>query len=115
PLFAAFSLAELIELADHIDERALRRNRTLFHEGETSAEMFVVRQGIVLISKEVTPRVEKVLARMKPGEFFGEMNLFGCPPLSASALPSPLPGLSFFSPFLLLPSGGVSGRSTSSR
>src|SRR5213595_1579659 len=25
PLFAAFSLAELIELADHIDERALRR------------------------------------------------------------------------------------------
>src|SRR6266403_245112 len=51
PLFAAFSLAELIELADHIDERALRRNQTLFHEGETSAEMFVVRQGIVLISK----------------------------------------------------------------
>src|SRR5207249_495537 len=85
PLFAAFSLAELIELADHIDERALRRNRTLFHEGETSAEMFVVRQGIVLISKEVTPRVEKVLARMKPGEFFGEMNLFGCLPRSATA------------------------------
>jgi len=51
PLFAAFSLAELIELADHIDERALRRNRTLFHEGETSAEMFVVRQGIVLIPR----------------------------------------------------------------
>ena len=85
PLFAAFSLAELIELADHIDERALRRNQTLFHEGETSAEMFVVRQGIVLISKEVTPRVEKVLARMKPGEFFGEMNLFGCLPRSATA------------------------------
>ena len=85
PLFSAFSLAELIELADHIDERALRRNRTLFHEGETSAEMFVVRRGTVLISKDVTPRVEKVLARMQPGEFFGEMNLFGCLPRSATA------------------------------
>ena len=85
PLFEAFSLAELIDLADHIDERVLSQNQTLFHEGETSAEMFVVRHGTVLISKDVTPRIEKVLARMRPGEFFGEMNLFGCLPRSATA------------------------------
>lgn len=84
-LFASFSLAELIELAGHIDERALSRGQVLFHEGQDSAEMFVVRQGTVLISKNVTPRIEKVLTRMRPGEFFGEMNLFGCLPRSATA------------------------------
>ena len=47
--------------------------------------MFLVRRGVVLISKGVTPRVEKVLTRMDAGEFFGEMNLFGCLPRSATA------------------------------
>ena len=84
-LFSAFSLAELIALADHIEERALIRGQMLFQEGENSAEMFLVRRGVVLISKGVTPRVEKVLTRMDAGEFFGEMNLFGCLPRSATA------------------------------
>ncbi len=84
-LFSAFSLAELIELAGYMEERSLIAGQMLFHEGENSAEMFVVRHGTVLISKDVTPRVEKVLARIRTGEFFGEMNLFGCLPRSATA------------------------------
>jgi len=39
--------------------------------------MFFVLAGRLVISKAVTPGVDKVLTRMTPVDFFGEMNLFG--------------------------------------
>src|SRR5262249_6959736 len=46
--------------------------------------MFVVRAGAVIISKVVSGRVEQVLARAMPGDFFGEMALFDRAPRSAT-------------------------------
>ena len=39
--------------------------------------MYFVLSGRLLISKSVARNVDKVLTRMGPGDFFGEMNLFG--------------------------------------
>jgi len=46
--------------------------------------MFFLRAGEVIISKHVKGRVEQVLARMGPGDFFGEMGLFDRQPRSAT-------------------------------
>ena len=46
----------------------------LFHEGDPGHEMFIIQKGKVQIRKKVG-NLEKVLAELSEGEFFGEMAL----------------------------------------
>ena len=71
-------------LGASLRERALKRGQVLFREGDSGEEMFLVRRGSIVISKPVTGRVEQVLARIGPGDFFGEMSLFDRSPRSAT-------------------------------
>jgi CRP/FNR family cyclic AMP-dependent transcriptional regulator len=67
-----------------LEERRLRRGDVLFREGEKGKELFIIRSGTVIVSKHVKGRVEQVLARLGPGDFFGEMSLFDDQPRSAT-------------------------------
>jgi CRP/FNR family transcriptional regulator, cyclic AMP receptor protein len=60
------------------------RGTVLFKEGEPGKEMYVLQSGRVTISKHVRD-VEKVLAVLGPGEFFGEMAIISNKPRNASA------------------------------
>ncbi|MEP6992241.1 MAG: cyclic nucleotide-binding domain-containing protein [bacterium] len=57
----------------------------IFHEGESSSEMFVVRNGKVEITKSVGGHTMR-LAVLDRGAFFGEMSLLEGLPRSATAL-----------------------------
>lgn len=57
---------------------------TLFREGETGQEMFVIQAGQVRISKRIA-NGDKVLATLGPGEFLGEMALLNMKPRVATA------------------------------
>jgi CRP-like cAMP-binding protein len=57
---------------------------TIFNEGESSSEMFVVRNGKVEISKSVGGHSMR-LAILDRGSFFGEMSLLEGLPRSATA------------------------------
>jgi CRP/FNR family transcriptional regulator, cyclic AMP receptor protein len=83
-VFRGVSGADLEALVGRLRERHLRKGQVLFREGETGHEMFFVRRGTLVVSKTVSGQVEQVLARMGPGEFFGEMSLFDGAPRSAS-------------------------------
>ena len=83
-LFKDIAEPELVALAASLRERGLKRGQVLVREGETGEEMFVVLRGAMVVSKAVTGRVEQVLARIGPGEFFGEMSLFDRSPRSAT-------------------------------
>ncbi len=83
-LFKDIEAPELTALGLTLRERILKRGQVLFHEGEIGEEMFVVVRGSIVISKPVKERVEQVLARMGPGDFFGEMSLFDHSPRSAT-------------------------------
>ena len=84
-VFEAFADPDLAAVADRLRERALRRRQVLFREGDQGDEMFIVRQGTILISKAVTGKVEQVLVRVEPADFFGEMSLFDGSSRSATA------------------------------
>ncbi|MFO0614207.1 MAG: Crp/Fnr family transcriptional regulator [Polyangiaceae bacterium] len=56
----------------------------LFREGETGDVMFVIQSGEVAISKSVGGS-EKILAKLGPGEFFGEMAILNGKPRTATA------------------------------
>ncbi len=60
------------------------KGTVLFREGEPGKEMFVLQSGRVAISKKVR-EVEKVLATLGPGEFFGEMAIISNKPRNATA------------------------------
>ena len=90
-LFQGFSDADRAALARALRERTLRKGQVLFREGDYGDEMFLVRRGRIVVSKAVTGPVEQVVARMGPGEFFGEMSLFDRerPPRSATIQADP--------------------------
>jgi len=83
-LFTRFAEPELIALAESLHERRLRKNQLLFREGDPGDEMFIVRQGAVLVSKAIRGRVEQVLDHVRPADFFGEMSLLDGSPRSAT-------------------------------
>jgi CRP/FNR family transcriptional regulator, cyclic AMP receptor protein len=83
-LFKEFSGADLGALDRRLRERWFRKGQVICRAGDTGDDMFLIRSGSVLVSKPVTGRVEQVLARMGPGEFFGEMSLLDQSPRSAT-------------------------------
>jgi CRP-like cAMP-binding protein len=64
--------------------RDFRRGEVLFREGESGREMYVVRSGLIGISKNVRG-TEKFLSSLGPGEFFGEMSVLSGRPRTATA------------------------------
>jgi CRP-like cAMP-binding protein len=83
-IFQAFSDDDRAAVARALRERTVRKGHVLLREGDAGEEMFLVRHGVIVVSKAVTGPVEQVLARMGPGNFFGEMSLFDRAPRSAT-------------------------------
>jgi CRP/FNR family transcriptional regulator len=83
-LFRNVDDSDLATFARSLREHTLRHGQVLFREGDHGDEMFLVRAGSIIVSKAVTGRVEQVLARNGPGDFFGEMALFDRSPRSAT-------------------------------
>ncbi len=66
-------------------ERILKAGETLFREGEEGNEMYLIKSGKVRIVKGMED-MEKLLAVLGDGAFFGEMAVLDREPRSASAI-----------------------------
>ena len=66
-------------------ERVVPPATVLFREGEAGGAVYVVREGTVRIWKEGSDGSRQLLARLGPGEFFGEMALVMGRPRNATA------------------------------
>jgi CRP/FNR family cyclic AMP-dependent transcriptional regulator len=77
PLFQDAEESVLRELWFTFRERRLRKGDVLFRTGDPGEELFLIKEGSIVVSKPVTGRIEQVLARLEPGEVFGEMSVFG--------------------------------------
>lgn len=63
--------------------RKFSRSEILFHEGDHGEEMFIIQSGKVKVSKQIGD-VQKTLAILEKGEFFGEMAILNNKPRSAT-------------------------------
>jgi len=73
PLFAGLRPAERERLADVFGERTLQRGDILCREGEAGDSLYVIARGELEIESEASPG--RVLRRLGPGEFVGEIAL----------------------------------------
>jgi CRP-like cAMP-binding protein len=69
--------------ADYLDERTYATGDVVFSEGDAGAEMFIVQQGRVVLTRKVAGQ-DVFLAVAERGDFFGEMALFASQTRSAT-------------------------------
>jgi CRP/FNR family cyclic AMP-dependent transcriptional regulator len=80
PLFAGVSAAGIEELGAIADEVEVRAGTALTHEGAREGFFFIVVEGTVRIERD-----GRVVNRIGPGEFFGEIALLDGGPRTATA------------------------------
>ena len=74
-LFENLVLGDIDFLLDELREEQYDSGEWVFHEGEPGNSLYIVEEGEVEILKENEGGEDTSLARLKPGDFFGEMSL----------------------------------------
>jgi CRP-like cAMP-binding protein len=81
PLFEGLSRRHLRQIAEHADEISFREKETIVEAGQPGGSFFVIVEGEVGVV-----RGQKTLARIGPGEFFGEISLLDGGPRTATVV-----------------------------
>lgn len=85
-LFHGLGRAELAHLEKSVRVDAYKQNEIIFQEGDPGTGVYVVQSGTIQISAMVGPEERRVLGRIQPGDFFGEMAVLDNEPRSGTAL-----------------------------
>ena len=72
PFFSGLSKRELAKVAQSADEVDVKEGEALAREGEFGQEFFVIADGTAEVTRDGAQ-----LAKLGPGDFFGEMSLLG--------------------------------------
>jgi diguanylate cyclase (GGDEF)-like protein len=84
-LFSTLRIKELEIVAKYSRYYTYRKGEMIFNEGSHNEELFIIRDGEVLITKHGDDHRDVELARFISGECFGEMDLLDSAPRSAIA------------------------------
>ena len=84
PLLAELTQEELQHIAEAARLRAYQPGEVIVREGERTAGCFIILTGQVEVVKDADTARPTVLARMGPGEIFGEMSMIDDHPRSAT-------------------------------
>ena len=85
PIFSELSPRSLAILEDIVHVRNYKANETVFEESDPGSGMYMIRSGVVKIYVKDQNGEEDELARLIPGDFFGETTLTAPAPRTASA------------------------------
>ncbi len=81
PLFSKLQKPELQFLASKVDEVNLSPGKTLITEGESTMAFFILTSGNVKVNRKGEP-----VARLGPGDFFGEIGMLDRSPATATVI-----------------------------
>ena len=84
PIFAALSLEERSELASRMRLRRFARDEVIFHREDPSGHFFVIVAGTVKLTLEDDGGRQAVIAILRGGDVFGELELFDDLPRSVT-------------------------------
>lgn len=84
-VFAELSDEAVGRLAECLVEERFSEDELIFRSGDSSEFMYFVRHGVVAVFESTVGRPTRLLARVGPGEIFGEMGLLDDRPRGASA------------------------------
>ena len=84
-LFEGIAPAGLQQIAAIAREESYRVGDVVFHEGEPGDKLYLILEGKVRISRQLSGMGEEALAILGVGEAFGEMSLIDDTPRSADA------------------------------
>ncbi len=84
-LFGRLSPAELQTLESSVQIQPFSPGNVIFKEGDTGNGLYMIREGVVRISALVNENERRILSRLGPGDFFGEMAVVDNEPRSATA------------------------------
>jgi CRP-like cAMP-binding protein len=84
PILAGLNPEALDLLCGLAQIREFDTGAVVFEEGSPGNELFVIARGSVEVVRNRGTGLERVLAHLKAGDFFGEMSVIECQPRSAS-------------------------------
>ena len=85
-LFAQLSPEELGTIARYSGYRSYSAGQVIFEEGSHREELYLIKEGTVVIRRHAEDDGDKDIAQFVGGEVFGEMDLLDTAPRSASAV-----------------------------
>jgi CRP-like cAMP-binding protein len=88
PIFADLSERDLRKIVQIAYQRIYDENEVIFREGQSSAGMYIIKNGEVKIVKRSPEGEEVTLDILGEGDFFGEIGLLYKLPRTASAVAS---------------------------
>ena len=85
PLLDGISEQNLSVISDVLHEETLENDQTVFDEGVPGSRFYIVKTGGVLCRKKVDGE-EKIVSRLGPGSYFGELALLSGKPRAATVV-----------------------------
>jgi len=75
PLFHGLPRSQIQAIADRLEERHYTRNQVILWQGDTAEYLYLIKQGIVEITRLCPDGHAEYLAYLKPGDMIGEVSL----------------------------------------
>lgn len=79
PLFLGYSRAEIKKLAEEFDEQTYMADKGVLTEGMTGMDFFLILEGTARVQRD-----GQEIAKLQPGDFFGEVAALDDGPRTAS-------------------------------
>lgn len=86
PIFSEVATEDLRSVAMELEDEQYFKGDMVFEINQHGDHMYILQEGMIGISLESNPSIDKYLVTLGKGDCFGEMNLLDDQPRSATAI-----------------------------